>query len=67
MIESLFHCFDGTSFFRDYDEYTALVSTTPQLDSEELLFIEDIINESIGKDITIERDPDSKNYKLKLV
>ncbi len=25
-----------------------------------------IINENIGKDITIERDPDSKNYKLKL-
>ena len=66
MIESLFHCFDGTSFFRDFDEYTTLVDTTPRLDSEELLFIEDIINESIGKDITIERDPDSKNYKLKL-
>ncbi len=66
MINVLFHCFDDTSLFQDYDEYTKLVSTQPQLDSEELLFIEDVINENIGKDITIERDPDSKNYKLKL-
>ena len=66
MIDKLFHCFDGTSLFQDYDEYNALVATQPQLDSEELLFIEDIINENIGKDITIERDPESKNYKMKL-
>lgn len=66
MIDALFHCFEGTQLFQDYDEYTGLVATQPQLDSEELLFIEDVINESIGKDITIERDPDSKNYKLKL-
>ena len=66
MMDTLFHCFDDTTLFRDVDEYTALVETTPQLDSEELLFIEDVINESIGKDITIERDPESKNYKLKL-
>ena len=66
MIEALFRCFDETSLFRDFDEYAALVETTPQLDSEEFLYIADVINESIGKDITIERDPDSKNYKLKL-
>ena len=66
MIDALFHCFDGTSLFRDFDEYVELVQTTPELDSEELLFIEDVVNESIGKDITIERDPESKNYKLKL-
>lgn len=66
MIDLLFHCFDGTSLFRDYDEYNELVATQPQLDSEELLFIEDVINENIGKDITITRDPNSKNYKLKL-
>ncbi|MBR3243203.1 MAG: AAA family ATPase [Parasporobacterium sp.] len=66
MIEALFHCFDDTSLFSDFDEYSTLVETTPQLDSEELLFIENVINESIGKDITIERDPESKNYKLKI-
>ena len=66
MIEALFHCFDGTTLFHDYDEYAELVTTQPKLDSEELLFIEDVINENIGKDITIDRDPNSKNYKLKL-
>ncbi len=66
MINAMLGCFDGTRMLRDYDEYSRLVITQPQLDSEELLFIEDVINESIGKDITIERDPDSKNYKLKI-
>lgn len=66
MIDRLFHCFDQTPLFQYFDEYTALVATQPELDSEELLFIEEIINENIGKDIIIERDPDSKNYKLKL-
>lgn len=67
MIVALFHCFDGTSLFNNYDEYTQLVETQPQLDSEELLFIENIINENIGKDITIVRDEDNdRNYKLKI-
>lgn len=66
MINVLFHCFDGTRLFQDHDEYNALVEQQPELDSEELLFIEDVINENIGKDITIERDTESKNYKLKL-
>jgi hypothetical protein len=63
MINDLLHCFDGTSLLNDFDEYTILVSTAPKLDSEELLFIEDIISENIGKDITIERD-DEKNYRI---
>ena len=66
MIDRLFHCFDETSLFQDYDEYVSLVAIQPHLDNEELLFIEEIISENIGKDITIVRDPDSKNYKLKL-
>lgn len=67
MIDALFHCFDGTSFFNDFDEHAQLVETQPQLDSEELLFIESVINENIGKDITIIRDEDNdRNYKLKI-
>lgn len=66
MINSLLHCFDGTTFYQDWDEYNALVTVDPQLDSEELLYIEDVINECIGKDITLIRDSNSKNYKLKL-
>jgi hypothetical protein len=66
MITLLFHCFDGTTLFQDYDEYNNLVQSQPELDSEELLFIQDVINESIGKDISLVRDEESKNYKLKL-
>lgn len=66
MINALFHCFDNTDLFRDYDEYSELIELQPELDSEELLYIQDIINESIGKDISIVRDEESKNYKLKL-
>ena len=67
MIDELFHCFDGTSLFNDFDEYAQLVETQPQLDSEELLFIENVINENIGKNITIVRDEDNdRNYKLKI-
>ena len=66
LVEKLFHSFDNTEFFNHYDEYQNLIQTQPTLDSEELLFIEDVINENIGKDITIERDEESKNYKLKL-
>lgn len=67
MVDALFHCFDGTSLFDDFDEYAQLVETQPQLDSEELLFIENVINENIGKDITIVRDEDNdRNYKLKM-
>ena len=67
MVDALFHCFDGTSLFDDFDEYAQLVETQPQLDSEELLFIENVINENIGKDITIVRDEDNdRNYKLKI-
>lgn len=67
MIDSLFHCFDGTSLFNIFDEYAHLVETQPQLDTEELLFIENVINENIGKDITIVRNEDNdRNYKLKI-
>lgn len=67
MVNELFHCFDGTRFFDIFDEYAQLVETQPQLDTEELLFIENVINENIGKDITIVRDEDNdRNYRLKL-
>ena len=66
MVDALFHCFDGTDMIRDFDEFVQLTEGQPVLDSEEILFIEEIINESIGKDITIVRDQDSRNYKLKL-
>ena len=65
MINILCHCFDDTNFFSDYDEHAQLTESQPELDSEELMFIENIISENIGKDITIIRDEENdRNYKL---
>ena len=51
--------------FSDYDEHAQLTESQPELDSEELMFIENIISENIGKDITIIRDEENdRNYKL---
>jgi len=67
IVDILFHCFeDNSSFFKEYDEYNMLISKKPQFDSEKLLYIEKVINENIGKNITIERDEETKNYKLKI-
>lgn len=66
MITSIFCCFDGTTLFEDYKEYVMLTQKQPNLDSEELLFIESIINENIGKDISVTRDDNDRNYKLKI-
>ncbi len=67
MIASLYHCFDGTTLYNDYDEHAELTSVQPQLDSEELLYIENVISENIGKNITIVRDEENdNNYKLKI-
>ena len=67
MITFLYHCFDGTTLFADFDEHARLTSMQPQLDSEELLFIENVISENIGKNITIVRDEENdRNYKLKI-
>lgn len=63
----LYHCFDGASLFTDFDEHARLTSMQPRLESEELLFIENVISENIGKNITIVRDEENdKNYKLKI-
>lgn len=67
MLYLLLHCFDNTNFFQDFDEHAKLIEKQPELDSEELLFIENVISENIGKDIRIVRDEENdKNYKLKI-
>lgn len=67
IVDTLVHCFDDTRLFEYFDEYTHLVEIQPQLDCEELMFIENVINDNIGKDITIVRDENNdRNYKLKI-
>ncbi|MCE5286465.1 MAG: AAA family ATPase [Pelosinus sp.] len=67
MTNTLLNCFEGTTMLRDFEEYSALLETQPEIDSEELLFIQEVISENIGPEITIVRDEDNdKNFKLML-
>ena len=67
MVASLINIFNGTSMFAWYDEYTKLLASQPELDSEELLFIEQVISENISRDIRVIRDEENdRNFKLML-
>jgi ABC-type hemin transport system ATPase subunit len=67
MLNTLLCCFEGTSMIEDYTAYRALLGSQPQIDSEELLFIQEIISENIGPEITIVRDEENdNNFKLML-
>lgn len=67
MLNTILRCFEGTSMIDDYAAYTALLETQPQIDSEELLYIQEVISENIGPEITIVRDEENdKNFKLML-
>lgn len=67
MIVALFNLFIPTSMYSWWDEYSTLLEAQPTLDSEELLYIQEIISENIGRNIRITRDDDSDhNFKLML-
>lgn len=67
MILTLVNAFNGTSMYAWYDEYTTLLESQPELDSEELLFIEQVISENISRDIRVIRDEENdRNFKLML-
>lgn len=67
MIDALFNIFISTPMYSWWDEYTTLLETQPTLDSEELLYIQEIISENIGRNIRITRDDDNDhNFKLML-
>ena len=67
LLNTLLECFDGTTMIADYATYVQLQDTQPQIDSEELLFIQEVISENIGPEITIMRDEENdNNFKLML-
>jgi len=67
IINTLLSCFEGTTMIQDFATYSTLLESQPQIDSEELLFIQEIISENIGPEITIVRDEENdKNFKLML-
>lgn len=67
ILNTLLECFDGTTMLEDFAAYTQLLDSQPQIDSEELLFIQEVISENIGPEITIVRDEENdNNFKLML-
>lgn len=67
MIVVLFNVFAPTSMYSWWDEYSNLLEAQPTLDSEELLYIQEIISENIGRNIRITRDEENDhNFKLML-
>ena len=67
MIVALFNVFVPTPMYSWWDEYSTLLEAQPTLDSEELLYIQEIVSENIGRNIRITRDDDSDhNFKLML-
>lgn len=49
----------------DTEEYNKLIKTKPSFDGEDILFIEKFLNETLEREITLERDKDN-NIKLLL-
>lgn len=67
MVLQLVNCFDGTTMLKDFDELSKLQEATPKLDSDDLLFIQEVISENIDRDIKIIRTEDNdRNFKLML-
>lgn len=67
MIIKLLDVFSSTSMYAWWDEYAQLLRLQPELDSEELLYIQEIISENIGRNIRLIRDDENDhNFKLML-
>lgn len=65
-IYSLFKsCLEGSELKERYFEYKNILSEQPEITDEELLFIKEIVNENIGKDIELKRD-DSDGSRFRL-
>ena len=50
--------FSGTDLDDLIEEYTELLERQPELDSEEIMLINEVVNENIGPQLTITRDPE---------
>lgn len=58
-INNLFlQMFSGTDLDDLIEEYTELLERQPELDSEEIMLINEVVNENIGPQLTITRDPE---------
>lgn len=61
-INNLFKkCLDDSDLKEKYKEYIEILKEKPEITDEELLFIKNIVSESIGKEIEFKRDIESGN------
>lgn len=58
-------CLEGRSLVGDFEEYQTIIRDKPELTSEDVLFIERFVNDSIDKRIELRRD-DNNNLELLL-
>lgn len=56
---------DGTTIVEEFAEYSKLTKEKPHFESEDIVFIEKFLNDSLDKKITLGRDADN-NLKLML-
>ena len=67
MINEMINIFEGKSTIGDFYKYQDMISAHPTIDEENLMYICEVISDSIGKEITLTRDPANDNaYKLEL-
>ena len=67
MTLALVDCFYGTTMLKDYEELAEIRESEPILDSDDLLFIREVISENIDRDIRVERQEDNeRNFVLLL-
>lgn len=65
MIRDLVACFDGTNMIADFDELSQLRAVQPTFDSDDLIYIQDVISENIDRDIRVIRDEaNDRNFRL---
>lgn len=67
MIQELVSRLKATNVIDDFEELEKLQQTKPELDSDDLIYIQDVISENIDRDIRIDRDAEHGNiFKLML-
>ena len=60
----LVSCFDDTTIIQDFNDLKSLRENQPNIDDEDLIYIQNVISENIDRDIKIERQ--NNNIRLML-
>ena len=60
----LISLFNNSNINKHYEEYKELISQKPEITDEDYLYIEEIINTSMNKQLVIDRDASNKQLKI---